>query len=120
SRDDLAGSGALDRVAGSHQALGGGLDLIRTWELDRPFEQARITLARGALRGRPGVHPEVVVVSAGGEQERAGVAPDDLVEPERVVVEARRGPEVAHVQVHVPDDRTVGEAGPGKIAGRRQ
>jgi len=39
----------------------------------------------------------VVVVAAGGHEERAGIIPDDFVEAERVVIERRRLIDVAHV-----------------------
>ena len=54
----------------------------------------------------------MVMVPAGREEQRAGVAPDDLVEAERFVVERRSLLEIADVQVHVADGRPVRHPGP--------
>ena len=52
------------------------------------------------------------MVAAGTEEERARVAPRDAVEAERRVEEVAGDLDVAHVQVHVTDDRPLRHSRP--------
>jgi hypothetical protein len=60
----------------------------------------------------------MVVIAAGGEEQRAGVAPHGAVEAERRGVEARRQVEVADVEMQVPDPRRRRHAAPRLVARR--
>jgi hypothetical protein len=59
----------------------------------------------------------MVVVSAGAEEERAGVAPGHAVEADRLAVEGRGAVDVADVQMYVPDRCAGGHSRPRRGAG---
>src|SRR5690606_30701155 len=91
----------IDGVPRSCEALGGGHDVGLEGEDEAPLEEARVLVPSGRRARSPRVETEVVVVTAGREEQRAGVAPDDLIEPERLVVERGGAVELAHVEVDV-------------------
>src|SRR5665647_3485467 len=49
---------------------------------DLPLEQTRIRVRRGRRAASPGVGAEVMMISARRHEQRAGIAPHDLVESE--------------------------------------
>ena len=80
----------------------GALGLAR--KLDRERTQADRPFGRGRRAGAvPGVEPDVVVVAAGGHEQRARIAPDRDVEAEHAVVEGLGLGDVGHLEVDVPD-----------------
>ena len=91
------------------QALPRLLELLGARERD--LEPAQ---PEGAGRGRrrslagPRVDADVVVVAAGGEEQRAGVAADGDLEAERAGVEVLGRGELGDVEVDVPDPRSHG------------
>ncbi len=60
-----------------------------------------------------------MVIAAGGEEERARIAPHSLVESQRTVVERLGSRQIAHVKVHVAHGRTFGGAVPFVAFARR-
>jgi hypothetical protein len=86
-----------------------------TLALDEP----RILVCRCGRSCGPRVRPQVVMVATCRQEQCAGVAPDDLVEPERFVIERGRLLQIADVQMHVAHPRAVRHAGPALHPGRR-
>ena len=66
-----------------------------------PVDQARLVFTRGRRARGPRVRAEMMMVAAGGHEQRARVAPDHLVETERVMVEGGARVEVTDVQMDV-------------------
>ena len=64
---------------------------------DLPLNQLGVVVGRDGRRRGPRVRAEVVVIAAGGHEQRAGIAPYDFVEPEGVVVERGGLVDVAHI-----------------------
>src|SRR4051812_48784064 len=87
--DDPVVARRLDVAARSGEPVRGGLGVAGQRKDHSPLEQACVPLtARRRVRSGPGVHSEVVMIAAGGEEKRSGVARHDAIEAERLVVEA--------------------------------
>src|SRR3954469_3244849 len=103
----------LDRGADRREARAHGDELVRARDDERPMPQADRVRRNGRdAASAPEVEADVVVVAAGGDEDRAPEVGHHR-EAEAVAVEAGRGLEVADVQVHVAD----GEAGGGVPGG---
>src|SRR5215207_8337609 len=88
-RGEDTGLGALRVGARLRQAVGGAVAFRRAREDELEVVQPQRTLGRhGRALALPGVEPEMMVVAAGREEERAGIGAHHHVEAERAVVEA--------------------------------
>src|SRR5699024_8747352 len=107
--------------AGAGEPSGERVEVLAGGEGDGHVRQAQAGGARPRAAAVPGVHRDVVVVAAGGREQRAGVIADGHLEAEGVDVELPSGVDVAHLQVHVAHDAGVdagiGGDGLGEVLG---
>ena len=92
-----------DGDAGDLEAVGERSDVVPGRHFDEHFAQAQGVLAGAGAAAVPDVHGHVVVVAAGGDEQRLAVPACGLLEAEGADVEVVGRLDVAHLQVDVAD-----------------
>src|SRR3954452_7301153 len=104
------GSGVALLHAPRGEALAEGAEILGGRHRDRHLAEAERRGAGAGARAVPGVHAEVVVVAAGGYEERGVAEGGGHLEADRVDVEGARRGDVADLEMHVADARVALDA----------
>jgi hypothetical protein len=108
-------AGVVNLVTSGADVRRGLVDVNAARQHQLPLEQPGIVFrCRWRTRG-PRVRAKVVVIPAGCEKQRSGIAPHHFVQPKGVVIKRLGVAERSHVKVHVPDDRSRRHAIPTSI-----
>lgn len=72
------------------------------WQYKLPEEQSHVVLRSDLRSCSPDIYTDVVMISAGCEEERSGKPPRHLVQTKPVMVEARCLAEISDIEMNVP------------------